>query len=437
MLFMNVRLRKTECSLNVILMLTECKNGLKKEVAVLKLKIIMFCFIFAIVVLAIVGIASTDKPYAIVMTFHNDASSSRAFTWRSTMTKEEGYLRVSRIQLELDDVEKIKATREIVQGENGREEAIFKAEATGLAPNTQYWYEVGTDSPGGWSRTASFVTGPADENIYSVSFIHVTDSQGEKEEDFQHWSRTLDQAAGKFPDAAFILHTGDMTENPDDPAGWRYFFDSASSVLSRLPLMPVTGNHEEVDNDAREFLSRFILPENGISAKNKGPSYSFDYGPIHIAVMNTESDIGKQKEWLDKDLAASDKEWRIVAMHRPAYGGNMYDKVEEWVEVFDKYKVDLVLQGHNHEYSRSYPLRGGKVTGDGDDPVRNRAGTVYVVPNTTGPKFNEKKDDQFYHKVHMQNYKQMFGGVSLKGKTLTYEAYDVDGQLVDKFVLEH
>lgn len=40
--------------------------------------------------------------------------------------------------------------------------------------------------------------------------------------------------------------------------------------------------------------------------------------------------------------------------------GNSYKKVEDWTDIFDTYQVDLVLQGHNHEYSRSYPLRGGK-----------------------------------------------------------------------------
>ncbi|MDF2934901.1 MAG: metallophosphoesterase [Paenibacillaceae bacterium] len=379
--------------------------------------------------------------HSIGMTFHGDASTSRAFTWRSSQADDAGMLQVASSREELmkagSSRQSFPASRETFIGEKDALEGVYQAEATGLTPNTRYWYRLGDGEADKWSKPASFVTGPEAGADAEVSFLHVTDSQGETEADFQLWSRTLEKAVKQFPQAAFIVHTGDLTENPDDPAAWRYFFDTAHSVLSRLPLMPVTGNHDEVDNDALEYRSRFFLPDNGIAAKDKGPSYSFDYGPVHIAVLNTESDLNKQRDWLKKDLAASDKPWRIVAIHRGAYGGNRYEKLEDWVKVFDEYQVDVVLQGHNHEYSRSYPLRGGKVAGNGDDPVGNRTGTVYVTPNTAGPKFNDKKEDLFYHKVHFQNNKQMFGGITVSGNTLTYEAYDVDGKLLDRFVVEH
>lgn len=71
--------------------------------------------------------------------------------------------------------------------------------------------------------------------------------------------------------------------------------------------------------------------------------------------------------------------------------GNSYKKVEDWTGIFDKYEVDLVLQGHNHEYSRSYPLRGGTIVPEGEIPKGAYRGTVYVVTNASGRKFNEKK----------------------------------------------
>lgn len=96
--------------------------------------------------------------------------------------------------------------------------------------------------------------------------------------------------------------------------------------------------------------------------------------------------------------------------------------------LFDEYGVDLVLQGHNHEYSRSYPLKDGEIT--------SSSGTVYVTTNTSGQKFNEKKDSQFYHKVHLQNRKQMYAAITVTGDKLIYQAYTVDGELVDEFELE-
>jgi hypothetical protein len=60
-----------------------------------------------------------------------------------------------------------------------------------------------------------------------------------------------------------------------------------------------------------------------------------------------------------------------------------------------------------------------------------------VVTNASGAKFNEKKEDQFYHKVHFQNNKPMFAGITVSGDTLTYQAYDTSGNKLDEFVLKH
>ncbi|MEI7024809.1 metallophosphoesterase family protein [Paenibacillus sp. y28] len=148
--------------------------------------------------------------------------------------------------------------------------------------------------------------------------------------------------------------------------------------------------------------------------------------------MGWSSDSGRlcrRAEWLRKDLSATRQPWKLVAIHRPAYGGSQDEKVlKRWAPVFDEFGVDLVLQGHNHEYSRSYPMTNNRITGD-------KEGTVYVVANTSGPKFNEKKDDQFYHRVHFQNNKQMFAGIRVGQDALTYEAYDADGRKLDEFVL--
>ncbi|MNC36052.1 hypothetical protein D3C75_845560 [compost metagenome] len=60
-----------------------------------------------------------------------------------------------------------------------------------------------------------------------------------------------------------------------------------------------------------------------------------------------------------------------------------------------------------------------------------------MVTNASGSKFNEKKEDQFYHKVHFQNNKQMFAGITVSGRMLSFEAYDIDGSKLDEFVLTH
>jgi hypothetical protein len=381
----------------------------------------------------------TIKPYALVTTFKGEPATSRAFTWYTASEPDSAMLQV----VEGDEpdnwsggaVMTVAGTSTSIASENGLSGVSHKAEITGLKPGTEYRYRVGDGTKAGWSNAYRFWTEPAETEAFT--FINVTDSQGETEADFALWGRTLDSAFSAFPQARFIVHNGDLTENPEDEQAWAYFFKSAANWITAVPLMPVTGNHDEVDKEAWAFVSHFNVPNNGAKKTIEGTTYSYDYGAAHFIMLNTESGIASQTEWLERDLAQTDKPWIIVSMHRGAYGGSMYTKVDEWVELFDKYEVDLVLQGHNHEYSRSYPLRSGELAGDGDSPVRDREGTVYVVTNASGPKFNEKKKDQFYHKVHFQNNKQMFAGVTIDGNALTYRAYDVDGQKLDEFVLLH
>ncbi|MCQ6560751.1 fibronectin type III domain-containing protein [Paenibacillus mendelii] len=375
---------------------------------------------------------SPVEPQSLVTTFKGDPKTSRAFTWHTGDTKGKAVLQVvkgtSEISFEGDEVLVFQGSTTTLEVDKGIFHSVHKVEASGLEPGTTYMYRAGDGSGEGWSEPAAFKTEA--QNTGSFTFINVTDSQGIKEQDFDLWGKTLNKAFDIFPEAAFIVHNGDLTEYPEDEEAWRHFFDKARPWVRSYPLMPVTGNHEQVDKNADRFVSHFDLPANGSASSITGTSYSFDYGPVHVVVLNTESKAKDQAQWLRSDLEASDKKWIIAAIHRPAYGGSQDESVlKRWVPVFDEFGVDLVLQGHNHEYSRSYPLKEGKIVESG--------GTVYATVNTSGPKFNEKKDDQYYHQVHFQNINQMFAGIHIEEDRLTYKAYDVDGKLLDEFILKH
>lgn len=381
---------------------------------------------------------SASLPYSIVTTFKDNPSEARAFAW--TTDDPEA---ASVVQLVPGSDTAAWNTDEVLtfQGEttlleiNDSKLGTHKAEAAGLKPGTTYTYRVGTGDASSWSTPAQFTTA-AQDDASSFTFLNLADSQGVTESDFKLWGNTLNKAFELYPDARFVIHNGDFTENADDSDGWRYLFEQAMPWAASVPLMPVVGNNDVLKKEGSTPLTaRFNLPDNG--TKGVAGSYSFDYGTVHVAVLNTEEEISAQTKWLDADLAATKQPWLIVAIHRPLYGGSTYKKIKEWGEVIDRYKVDLVLQGHNHEYSRSYPLRDGKVTGTADQPIQDHAGTVYVVTNTSGPKFNEKKEDQFYHAVHFQNNKQMFAAITVDGDTLTYSAFTSDGNQLDTFTVQH
>lgn len=401
----------------------------------------MIWIIVGICILLVVGLVvrqtkpsnvqTSTSPKSIATTFKGDPQTTRAFIWYTESVEEQAMLQVAEgtkvDSWDRQGIVTFKAKSAQIDTGGGKQQYAHQAEATGLKPGTSYTYRVGSEQSGAWSDPAVIVTEPASPETFT--FVNVTDSQGESEADFKAWGHTLDQAFGKFPEARFIVHNGDLTEDPDQEKEWDSFFGQAAKWLVKVPLMPVTGNHDEIQGNAKRFTSHFAVPANGAEGAIPGTNYSFNYGYAHIVVLDTESNLKVQTSWLRGDLQSNRQPWTIVAMHRPAYGGNRYEKIEDWIKVFDEYGVDLVLQGHNHEYSRSFPLRDGNIVSEGE-------GTVYVITNTAGPKFNSLKKDKYYHAVHFQNNKQMFAGVTVSERTLSLQAYDVDGNLLDKFTLQ-
>jgi hypothetical protein len=402
-----------------------------KEFWMLGILLIIIVAIFAGIELLQAKQDSPMKPRSIVTTFKDSPQTSRAFTWYTLSPDAATVIQMAEgsgiTNFEEADVTTQTGTTSMIDTGDAGLQGSHKVNVTRLNPGTFYTYRVGNGEPNGWSNPAVFKTEGI--NTTEFTFINVTDPQGITEEDFKLWGKTLDQAFKTFPDASFIVNNGDLTENPENEASWNYFFDYTQAWLNSYSLMPATGNHDEVDGNAERFLSHFNLPDNGAKDVNPGTSYSFDYGTAHFIFLNSESKVKKQTEWLRADLSATNQPWIIVAMHHGPYGGNQKKStVDSWVPLFDEFGVDLVLQGHNHEYSRSYPLLGNQIVEDG-------SGTVYVVTNASGGKLNEKKEDQFYHRVHLQNGKPMFAGIRINGDTLKYEAYDIDGLVIDEFNL--
>ncbi|MEF2245432.1 purple acid phosphatase family protein [Paenibacillus sp. IITD108] len=381
-----------------------------------------------------------QRPHSIVTTFRGDPHTSRAFTWQSPAGDSKAVLQLVKADGKKSDwsderVITVDAQTTVMSDDNGASYRIHKAEASGLEAGTMYQYRVGDGTKWGWSKTSSFRTEA--EHTEAFTFINVTDSQGETEQHFNIWKDTLDQAFKQFPQAEFIVHNGDFVEYPEDTDAWKLLLNKASEWITSVPLMPVTGNHDEVKGDAKEFSARFFVPDNGASKSNPGTTYSFQYGSALFIMLNTESNKKEQTRWLEEQLAANTKEWIIVSMHKGPYGGKPNENIQDWVELFDQYKVDLVLQGHNHEYARSFPMRDGKVVANSGEIVSGREGTVYVVTNAAGAKLNKKKEDQFYHQVHFQNGEAMFAGITIEGDSLVYSAHNRSGRLLDRFGLRH
>jgi acid phosphatase len=85
--------------------------------------------------------------------------------------------------------------------------------------------------------------------------------------------------------------------------------------------------------------------------------YAFDAGLARIILLNTEDSVSSNVMFLENELKATKQPWKIVVMHKPLYTSPSTHPEEkaladELQPLFDKYGVDLVIYGHNHNYER-------------------------------------------------------------------------------------
>jgi 3',5'-cyclic AMP phosphodiesterase CpdA len=153
-------------------------------------------------------------------------------------------------------------------------------------------------------------------------------------------------------------------------------FDVYGEMMGQVPFFPASGNHDYATEDAAPFREAFALFENG-GEEGRERWYSFDWGPVHVAVLDTEQVSATQASWLDADLAASDRPFEIVLLHRPPYSSGSHGSdgavQSTFVPIFVEHGVDLVLAGHDHDYERTHPIYGVTyvVTGGGGRGTRD------------------------------------------------------------------
>jgi predicted phosphodiesterase len=241
---------------------------------------------------------------------------------------------------------------------------------TGLTPNTKYFYSV--DGPSRGVEDQYFITTPVKGAETPVRIWVISDFGQTNSRDNERRLETVAQwKAFNNNDyhASFILSLGDQTEDDAIYQIQHNYFSQLESVLKNSPLYTTVGNHDDHDS-LYNYLRTFTLPakaEAGGVASNTEEYYSLDYSNIHVVVLSTEIYDDKkykaQVAWLKKDLAANKQKWLIACMHQPFHSGGYHPTDEEdgaqkrrndWLTVLENNGIDIVLQGHNHVYERSY-----------------------------------------------------------------------------------
>jgi 3',5'-cyclic AMP phosphodiesterase CpdA len=178
---------------------------------------------------------------------------------------------------------------------------------------------------------------------------------------------------------------------------------------------------------------QFTLPEHGPPGLEE-TVYYFDIQGVRIISLNSNEKQEEQVKWVDDVLANNPNKWTIITFHHPIYStakGRDNKKLRElWRPVFDKYVPDLILQGHDHTYGRSGPMREDNLLSGAR--LKNERGTIYVV-SVSGPKMYKLEEEPWM--VSSAADTQLYQLIKIDGDVLNFEARTASGELFDSFQL--
>ncbi|SFF35567.1 Calcineurin-like phosphoesterase [Pedobacter antarcticus] len=396
-----------------------------------------------IIVAAFTNIQAQDfapKPFPdrVILTWKGSTSLSQTVTWRTdtTILGSKAQIKAEDSSPALEDAITTydASSRLLSGGENYAVAKYHHVTFDNLKPGTVYAYRVGTGDY--WSEWFQFTT--ASDRDKPFSFIYLGDAQNDIR---SKWSRVIRRAFSHEPNARFIIHTGDLINRSNNDKEWGEWHYGGGFINGMVPSMPSPGNHEYVRDDKRKLILdphwgvQYTLPGNGPAGLEESVYY-IDYQNLRVISLDSqmiildEASAKVQYEWLEKVLKENTKLWTVITFHHPIFSTAKSRDNKEFRErfkpLFDKYHIDLVLQGHDHTYSRGQNLPRG-LSG------REASGPVYLV-SVAGPKMY-KVDGAKWMNVSLENT-QLFQVIHIDGKNLKFEAYKTSGDLFDAFSLK-
>lgn len=186
---------------------------------------------------------------------------------------------------------------------------------------------------------------------------------------------------------------------------------------------------------------QFTFPEQDVPAGLEETVYFTDYQGVRIISLDSNKQREAQIPWLKKVLDNNPNRWTVITFHHPLFspakGRDNAELRNLWKPVFDEYKVDLVLNGHDHTYARTGHIdeipETENVPSGYQQAYDPEIGTVYVV-SVSGPKMYKLTAGSFAHKTASNT--QLYQIIDIDGDRLNYKAYKATGELFDTFELQ-
>jgi 3',5'-cyclic AMP phosphodiesterase CpdA len=399
--------------------------------------------VLSVLTLALLVAAETNVapegeiPSRLILTWSGDPAHTQHVTWRTPALLSAAQAQIAPFTANPDfaaDVRLVDAAVSRVELPGGKTAGHYAAEFSGLKPGAQYCYRVGNGRA--WSEWNVFRT--ADEKPAPFRFLYIGDIQTDIK---SLWSRAIRVAFQRAPDARMIVMAGDLvSEGPNDD-DWAELCTGLGFISATVPLVPVPGNHDvgRPDNQptlriAALWRQHFGLPHNGPQdfPELDQQAYYLDYQGVRFICVDANvfdnpavDFLGRERirdrelVWLEATLRDNPNRWTIVMQHQPVYP-IVRDRVSPEMEkllvpLYEKHKVSLVLQGHDHAYGRI-----------------QRNGVTYVT-SVSGPKMGKLSSPYLPKMAKAAANTQMYQVVEVNSERLALKAYAIDGNLIDAF----
>ncbi len=379
----------------------------------------------------------TSLPDRIILNPTAQPLNSVAVTWRTSTAVKTGFCEFQQAtpnRIKTGDNRSIPAKISPMHYVFDNEPTVvanqFSVVLDRLNPGMKYIYRVGSGKS--WSEWFTFqVPGEPNENF---SFLYFGDPQVSLKSD---WPRVVRQAYQKSPDCRFMLYAGDIINKAGHDIEWDDWFKAGSYLFATVPQVLTPGNHDynqkEIDP---HWNGQFSQPMNGPEGL-KGTCFFIDYPNLRLISIDSAADseleneegsvLTSQKAWLDSVLRTNTKNWAILTTHLPFYSTKASrDNIKlrkHFQPILEKYKVDLVLTGHDHSYGR------GRASENHDI-----APSIVYVVSVSGSK-QYPVENKPWMEQKGENV-QLFQVITVEENALIYKSFTADGLLFDDFRLE-
>ena len=315
-----------------------------------------------------------------------DNKATRTIMWQAAAVQKD-----AAVELRAVGAETVKTFLAMSEpySDDGVSSFLQTARLDGLTAGQSYEYRLRDGKrAGAWQKLRA-------DDGKSFSALLFPDSQSN---DYSGWQELARNAYECNSDADFFINMGDLVDNGEDHRQWEAWFDAVAPLTQSIPVAPIMGNHETYDQNwkvrlPKAYLALFAVPEVGSEPFHRY-YYSFDYGPAHFIVLNTQQDetdsfhpglLDEQQAWFAEDVKKSNAVWNIVLMHkdplqysfqsRPGRAEGFSDDGRAWMPLFDAQGIDVVLSAHLHTYRDRGHIKNFQ---------RDASGPLYILTGVAG-----------------------------------------------------